>query len=344
VVFEGQPCAWNGLCILLWTKRVCIWVPLSLRSLCRILYFISCFTHRLLLPGTHAVPVSTELNAASIVALWWQQQDLKEWHGAVTEEVQVRYPEKVLNWEADWALEQAPQGNGHGLRLLEFKKCLDSVLRHRIWILRGAVWSQELDSVILVCPSQLRIFYVSVILWHLLTVLWQLLIRCKLYHCCFMAPLLHGWMKIFHPGSTYQRSRGVFIFFCLIHVVLICHAASVNCLQHIRFLLNAVWKGDLSLFWKHYLKKSVLLLTREELGLNPDRSSALLFLSFLPIPPSHLFNIAWPLLKVVNAMSHSLSLNFLSRSCHSPFSQVVRSKDNKKKKEICPLSVLYRTK
>lgn len=81
------------------------------------------------------------------------------------------------------------------------------------------------------------------------------------------------------------------------------------------------------------MKKSVLLLTREELGLNPDRSSALLFLSFLPIPPSHLFNIAWPLLKVVNAMSHSLSLNFLSRSCHSPFSQVVRSKDNKKKKK-----------
>lgn len=40
--------------------------------------------------------------------------------------------------------------------LLEFKKCLDSALRHMVCFLSGPVWSQELDSTILVCPFQLR--------------------------------------------------------------------------------------------------------------------------------------------------------------------------------------------
>ena len=48
--------------------------------------------------------------------------------------------------------------------MLEFKECLDTAVRHRVWILGGAVWSQELDSVILTSPFQLWIFYDSVIL------------------------------------------------------------------------------------------------------------------------------------------------------------------------------------
>ena len=43
--------------------------------------------------------------------------------------------------------EQPAQG-----QVLEFRKCLGSVLSHRDWILGGAAWSQELDSVILVHP------------------------------------------------------------------------------------------------------------------------------------------------------------------------------------------------
>ena len=48
--------------------------------------------------------------------------------------------------------------------MLEFQERLDTALRHRVWILGGAVWSQELDSVILTSPFQLWMFYDSVIL------------------------------------------------------------------------------------------------------------------------------------------------------------------------------------
>jgi len=51
----------------------------------------------------------------------------------------------------------APQGGGHGTGcpglwarppVPEFKECLDSALRHRVWILGGPVWSQELNWMI----------------------------------------------------------------------------------------------------------------------------------------------------------------------------------------------------
>ena len=41
--------------------------------------------------------------------------------------------------------------------VLEFKECLDSALRRRVWILVGPVWSQGLG------PFQLRISYDPVI-------------------------------------------------------------------------------------------------------------------------------------------------------------------------------------
>ena len=41
--------------------------------------------------------------------------------------------------EGGQALEWAPQGTGHSPRLLAFNKCLDSALRHRVWILGGPV-------------------------------------------------------------------------------------------------------------------------------------------------------------------------------------------------------------
>jgi len=61
-------------------------------------------------------------------------------------------------------VEWAAQGSGHSPELLEFKELLDSTLRHRVWILGGSVWSQGLDSRILVGPFQLGIFYVSMCL------------------------------------------------------------------------------------------------------------------------------------------------------------------------------------
>ena len=48
--------------------------------------------------------------------------------------------------------------------LLEFKGHLDTALRYTVWILGGAVWSRELDSVIIVGPFQLGLFSGSVIL------------------------------------------------------------------------------------------------------------------------------------------------------------------------------------
>lgn len=53
------------------------------------------------------------------------------WDEAVTGDVQAEYQEKVLHQEGGGTLEQAPQGSGHRPKLPEFKKCLDSALRHR---------------------------------------------------------------------------------------------------------------------------------------------------------------------------------------------------------------------
>lgn len=48
--------------------------------------------------------------------------------------------------------------------LTECEKCLYSDLRHMVSFLGGLMWSQELDSVIILGPLQLGIFCVSVIL------------------------------------------------------------------------------------------------------------------------------------------------------------------------------------
>jgi len=54
-----------------------------------------------------------------------------------------------------------PRGSGYSPKFQEFKEHLDSTLRHRVWILGGPMWSQELNSAMLVDPFQLRIFYDS---------------------------------------------------------------------------------------------------------------------------------------------------------------------------------------
>lgn len=62
------------------------------------------------------------------------------------------------------ALEQAPQGSDHGLKLMECKKRLDTALRHWVGILGALLWRQELDVVILVSSFQLGISDNSMIL------------------------------------------------------------------------------------------------------------------------------------------------------------------------------------
>jgi len=58
-----------------------------------------------------------------------------------------------------------PRGSGCSPKFQEFKEHLDSTLRHRVWILGGPMWSQELNSAMLVDPFQLRIFYDSQLRW-----------------------------------------------------------------------------------------------------------------------------------------------------------------------------------
>jgi len=53
---------------------------------------------------------------------------------------------------------QAAQGSGHSPKLQEFKEHLDNSLRYHVWILCGPVWSQELNSMILVGTFQLGLF------------------------------------------------------------------------------------------------------------------------------------------------------------------------------------------
>lgn len=46
------------------------------------------------------------------------------------------------------------QSNTYSPELTEFKECLDSTLRCRVWVLSGSVWIQKLDSMNFVGPSK----------------------------------------------------------------------------------------------------------------------------------------------------------------------------------------------
>ena len=65
--------------------------------------------------------------------------------------------------EGGQALEQALQGSGHSPKLPELKKHLDKALCHMVCLLSGPTQTQELDSMILTDPIQLRLFRDSMI-------------------------------------------------------------------------------------------------------------------------------------------------------------------------------------
>lgn len=62
----------------------------------------------------------------------------------------------VLHIKVGCALEQIPQGSGHGPNPLKLQECLGSTLW--VWISGGSVWRQELDLMILAGPFPLGIF------------------------------------------------------------------------------------------------------------------------------------------------------------------------------------------
>ena len=59
------------------------------------------------------------------------------WGGSAGDEGKVLHQREV-------GVEQAAQGSGQGPELSEFTEHLDSALSHRVRILGGPVWSQEL--------------------------------------------------------------------------------------------------------------------------------------------------------------------------------------------------------
>jgi len=68
-------------------------------------------------------------------------------------------------------MEQDAQGSGHVPKLPEFK---DAAHKLWVWMLDAPVWSQELDSMILVGPS---ILGYSMILWPMLQALTTLFVN-----------------------------------------------------------------------------------------------------------------------------------------------------------------------
>lgn len=69
-----------------------------------------------------------------ICALWWQQQDAREWHRAA---LGVRNRFFTRSWSPTG---RGSPGRGHGPKLLEYKEHLDNAHRHRVWTVGGG-WS-----------------------------------------------------------------------------------------------------------------------------------------------------------------------------------------------------------
>ena len=82
--------------------------------------------------------------------------------GAVTGEVRVGYQGKVLHrFFTGQSLQRALQGRDHSPRVLEFKMWIETALSYMAWFLGGPVWSQVLNSMIIIGPFQLGIFHDS---------------------------------------------------------------------------------------------------------------------------------------------------------------------------------------
>lgn len=100
--------------------------------------------------------------------------------------------------ESVGTLEQAPQGTGHGSKLLEFRRHMDNTLRWRVWVLGAPVRNQELD---LDDPWSFLPIWCSMILWiyekHSLHI--YKLELCSYYkeNTTFRALLLFSWGKLF---------------------------------------------------------------------------------------------------------------------------------------------------
>ena len=86
----------------------------------------------------------------------------EERHGAVSGEGQLGVRDRVCS-RGRWAWNRMPRAVGTAPSA-GVREALDITLRHRVWLLGGAVWNPELVSVILVGLFQVGIFCDSVVL------------------------------------------------------------------------------------------------------------------------------------------------------------------------------------
>ena len=86
---------------------------------------------------------------------------MRKWNEAASGQVQHGLLEKVLHWESDCSLEQAPQELFMPPSVSEFKEQRDDSLKSYGLVLGSPVRSRELDLMILMGSFQLEIFYES---------------------------------------------------------------------------------------------------------------------------------------------------------------------------------------
>ena len=92
--------------------------------------------------------------------------------------------------------------------LLEFKKCLDNALSHTARFLCGPMWSQGLDSVILMGLYQLQILSNSIIRWSSLL----LFIFNKVFFTCVLFSFRYwvSWLQVF--GCVWRSTILIFLY------------------------------------------------------------------------------------------------------------------------------------
>lgn len=95
-------------------------------------------------------------NSVSITAssLWCQWQYPREWHGTAS-------GEGIRKGFFPRALEQAPKGSGHDIKPTRAQETLGQHSQTNYLLWGASVWSQELDSMLVIGPFQLAIFYDS---------------------------------------------------------------------------------------------------------------------------------------------------------------------------------------
>lgn len=89
-----------------------------------------------------------------------QEQNSREWHGAASGESQVGHQEEALHQGRWWAWDRLPRAVGTAPSYWHPRSVYHSDICSDFWMV---LWSRRLDS-ILVIPSQLEIFYHSMIL------------------------------------------------------------------------------------------------------------------------------------------------------------------------------------